>query len=314
MHKAVCALLVGLLAAPVGHALAQQPTPTPTTPTDTTRAPTDTARTPTDTTARDTLRAVPPSEQRDTAVSTVPLAATEDDVPRSVAGRFSVTPVVGTIFWDDASALSNKKPNESGVYTDRQFTPTVGLSAEYRVIPQVGVGFYFEAARPETRGDYFPALFLNNGGNLPADLRVVGQRVTALIYGIQGSFVFDVGRLQPYVGGGFGAVTISPDPQQNNSNQSFTNTQFQFGGGLGFRVGVNTVVRLDVRNFVFTDWDRDELNPTSPAFQNTTVPSVNANPPAEKSTINNFRIALGFTYIPRGGGGPRAGDEPEDQE
>src|SRR5215207_6147215 len=139
MHKADCALLVVLLSLHVGHALAQQPTPTPTTPTDTTR-------TPTDTTARDTLRAVPPSEQRDTAVSTVPLAQTEEDAPRSVGGRFSVTPVIGTMFWDDASALSNKKADESGVYSDRQFTPTVGLSAEYRVVPQIGVGFYFEAA------------------------------------------------------------------------------------------------------------------------------------------------------------------------
>jgi hypothetical protein len=99
-------------------------------------------------------------------------------------------------------------------------------------------------------------------------------------------------------------------------NQSFTNTQFQFGGGIGYRVSPTTAIRLDARDFVFTDWDRDQLNPVGAAYQNTTVPSVNFNPPEKKNTINNWRIALGFTFTPRGMGGSAAGVNPDtdDQE
>ena len=69
------------------------------------------------------------------------------------SGRFTVTPVVGTIRFDDASALANKKADDDGAFTENVFTPTVGLSADYKFARQIGLGFYFEAARPQTRGD-----------------------------------------------------------------------------------------------------------------------------------------------------------------
>ena len=223
--------------------------------------------------------------------------ATEGVVAQALtSGRFTVTPVVGTIRFDDASALANKKADDDGAFTKNVFTPTVGLSADYKLSQQLGLGFYFEAARPQTRGDYFPSLLLNFGSN--AELRTISQRVTMMMYGLQGTATFGVGALQPYVGAGAGFVTINGDPQQNDRNASFTNTQFQFGGGLGYAIGSSTV-RLDVRDFVFTSWDRNELYPVNPDFQNTLFPSANGNPPAEKSTVHNIRIALGFSFVPR---------------
>jgi hypothetical protein len=213
------------------------------------------------------------------------------------AGRFTVTPSIGTIRWDDASALANKKADENGEFTKNVFTPTVGLSADYLVARQVGLGFYFEASRPQTRGDYFPTLLLNFPNN--AQLRTISQRVTVLMYGAQATLQLPTGRLNPYLSGGAGLVTISGDPQQNDRNSSFTNGQFQVGGGLGFHVSGSTSLRIDVRDFVFTGFDRDELYPVNPSFQNTLFPSANGNPPAEKSTVHNIRVAIGFSYVPQ---------------
>jgi len=130
---------------------------------------------------------------------------------------------------------------------------------------------------------------------------------------LQGTFSFAVGRLEPYVGAGVGAVTVNNDPQQADDNASYTTGQFQVGGGLGFRVGRSTSVRLDLRDYVFTSWDRDRLNVVNPTFQNTLFPSANGNPPAEKSTVHNIRLAIGFSYVPRGGAAPTEGTN-EQQE
>ncbi|MBA3557273.1 MAG: outer membrane beta-barrel protein [Gemmatimonadaceae bacterium] len=223
------------------------------------------------------------------------------------AGKFTVTPVFGTIRWDDASALANKQANESGVFTDNKITLTYGLTADYQIRQQFGVGFYLEAARPETRGDYFPSLLLTFPAS--AELRVVSQRVTVLMYGIQGSVGHDFGRIRPYISGGGGAVTVNADPQQSDRNASFTHPQFQIGGGLGFRIGSRTALRLDLRDYVFTDWDRDQLYPVNRDFQNTLFPAANGNPPPEKDTVHNFRIALGFSFVPRAS---TEGNEPDE--
>jgi opacity protein-like surface antigen len=222
----------------------------------------------------------------------------------TAGGRFSVTPVLGYMHWDNASALANKKADGQGGFTKTATTDnlTFGLSADYHVVPALGVGFYFEAARPTTRGDYFPSALFNFGANLPAELSVVSQRVTVLMYGVEGTFRFGVGRLQPYVGAGAGAVTVNADPQQSNANASFTHPSFQVGGGLGWRTSENTALTLDVRDYVFTSWNREQLNAVDPSFQNTIFPAANGNPPAAKSTLNNIRLALGFTFVPKRGG------------
>lgn len=226
--------------------------------------------------------------------------------------RVTVTPYVGTIRWDDASALANKRAGDDGEFTENVITPTIGLSADYNIFRGIGLGLYFEAARPETRGDYFPAAIFDYGSRV--ELYNVSQRVTVLMYGAQASYTFPfAGRLLPYVTGGLGAVTVNADPQQSNQNASFTDPSFQLGGGVGWNFGGNKSVRLDVRNYTFTDWDRTKLNPVQTQYQNTRFPEANGTPPDEKKTVNNFRIAIGFSYVPsRGGneGNTDDGDEP----
>jgi len=307
MHRAVYIALAGLVIASV-TAGAQDTTRAPTPP-DTVRA--DTAQAPP---AQDSVRA---GQAADTTVRVRNLSA-EDTLAaaRRVSDdplhRFSVTPVVGTINWDNTSALANKTvEGGSGAFTKRVYTPSFGLSANFNVLRQLGIGAYFEAARPETRGDYFPAAYFKYGQDV--QLTTVSQRVTVMMYGVQGQFQFPISKLEPYVSGGFGGVTVNTDPQQNNENRQISNKSAQFGGGIGYHIGAGAIV-LDVRNFMFFNWDRDRLYPVSPTYQNTTVPVANLAPPAEKSTINNFRIALGFSYVPRFSPGTTAEGEDESDD
>jgi len=267
--------------------------------------------------AQDTTRTAPPA--RDTTQAAPADTTTTAPVQAAPASleptrRFTVTPHVGTIHWDESSALANKVADDDGSFTKSVVTPMVGISAIYNVLRQVGLGAYFDAARAETRGDYFPTVLFKYGSDI--DLNVVSQRVTVLLYGLQGQFQIPLGRFEPYVAGGFGGSTIFTDAQQNDGNRRINSTSAQVGGGLGYQVGGGRIV-LDVRDYVLFDWDRDKLNPaTNPAFQNTTLPSVNPTPPEEKSTIHNFRIALGFSFVPRflGGGTTESGDDDDQPE
>ena len=226
-----------------------------------------------------------------------------------VEHRFTVTPDIGVMHWDNTSALANKEADASGAFTKSVLTPMVGITANYDVWHQLGVGFYFDAARPTTRGDYFPAALLQFGNSV--ELRNVSQRVTTMLYGLQARYGFAIGRLSPYVSGGAGAMSTYTDPQQNVGNRTFHNSSAQFGGGLAFNFG-RAALTLDLRNFVVFHWNRNDLYPVAPADQNTVFPSANGNPPAAKNTINNFRIALGFSYVPRMSSTP--GTEDEGQE
>ena len=265
--------------------------------------------------AQDTTRTAPPARDTTAAApadttTTAPVQATLPSL--DPVRRFTITPHIGTIRWDESSALANKVADDDGAFTKGIVTPMFGISAIYNVLRQIGVGAYIDAGRAETRGDYFPAVLFQYGNDI--DLNVVSQRVTVLLYGLQGQFQLPLGRLEPYVGGGFGGVTVFADAQQNDGNRRINSASAQFGGGLAFNVGGGRIV-LDARDYVFLDWDRDKLNPsTNVAFQNTTLPSVNPTPPDKKSTVNNFRIALGFSFVPRIGGSTASGDDDDQPE
>ena len=244
-------------------------------------------------------------------LATTGLGAQADTAGGRMRGRFTVTPMIGAMHWDNSSALANKTADAAGAFTKTYVTPTIGLTANYNVVRMAGLGFYFEAARPTTRGDYFPALLLKFGNT--AELRNVSQRVTVLMYGVQGQYGFDVGRLAPYVSAGVGAVTVNGDPQQNYGNTSFTNSAAQLGGGLAFSVGQGRLT-LDLRDHMFFGWKRDKLYPVTTAFQNTLFPTANGTPPAAKSTLTNLRFAIGFSFTPRLGTSEGAEEGTSGQE
>ena len=213
--------------------------------------------------------------------------------------RFTVTPSAGIMYWDESSALAVKQPADDGRFTKTLYSPTVGIAADYAVATPLSVGLYLHAARPTTRGDYFPAVLFDYGAR--TEVYAVSQRVTTLMYGVQGTVDVDIGMMAPFISAGVGATRVTLDPEQMNGNRNFTSGHFQIGGGLGFRIGSRTLLKADVRDMVFVKWDRDRLNPVQPNFQNTRLPAINGFVPPKESTIHNWRFALGFSFVPRSG-------------
>ncbi len=226
-------------------------------------------------------------------------AASVAGAQASAARKFTVTPDIGVFTWDNASALANKKANAAGQFTQSSLTASAGLTASYNVWERVGIGFYFNASRPTTRGDYFPALLLKYGNDI--QLRTVSQRLSVLMYGVQANYGFSFGRLEPFLTGGLGGATTSADPQQNDGNKRFTNSSVMLGGGVGYRFA-GGVATLNVANYSVLSWKRDKLNPVDPSFANNLFPTANGTAPADKSTINNIRVSLGFRFVPKLGG------------
>jgi hypothetical protein len=87
-------------------------------------------------------------------------------------------------------------------------------------------------------------------------------------------------KLVPFVTGGVGAVTISPD-----EGSSDTNLTFNFGGGLGYFVKENLGVRVDVRDIFIK---RGESTGTAEGGATATVKGF---------TQQNIEISAGVTYF-----------------
>jgi hypothetical protein len=218
-----------------------------------------------------------------------PLAAQEST-------RFRVVPSLGVMRFDRTSALSSVDEGLSKLYA------SAGLSADYAVTDAFRAGIYLEYQQPTTSADYYPYALMRTSGVY--QLFAVQQTVSVLNYGAHASYRFSVGSLAPYAMGGVGLYTVYPDVQAVNGSEAVTGTQFLLGVGVGYTVSETIGIKAEVLDFMWSDWDRDDLNPTAPAFQNTTFPEDN--PVAigweKPSLIHNLRLAVGFSFTPSGGG------------
>jgi opacity protein-like surface antigen len=211
--------------------------------------------------------------------------------------RFRVTPSFGVIRFDRTSALSSTSSGISKLWA------SAGLSALYQFRPNLQAGFYLESSRPSSSPDYFPYALIRTTGNY--QLFAVTQRVVVLSYGISA----DVGvpfasKLAPHVRLGVGRHSVYEDVQQENGVKTTNGLEFVVGGGMRYSVSSNVGVQLEAVDFLWKDWDRDVLNPTQLAYQNTVFPEDN---PVgitwpKPSLIHNLRLAIGFTFTPASGG------------
>ena len=209
--------------------------------------------------------------------------------------RFRITPNLGVMRFDRTSALSSTDEGLS------QLWASAGLSASYDVTPQARVGIYLEYQRPTTSPDYYPYALFRTGNDY--QLYAVSQIVSVLQYGIDGAYTLPVlPRLGPYVKGGVGRHAVYPDVQASNSTEHINGTHFLLGAGFNYAATGNIGVRFELLDFMWSDWDRDDLNPVDPAFQNTVFPEDN--PPGvlweKPGIIHNLRLALGVTFTPGG--------------
>ena len=224
------------------------------------------------------------------ALGVAPAAAQE-------AGRFKVVPSFGIMRFDRTSALSSI---ETGLST--QLWPTAGLQALYGVRSGVRAGLYLDVTRPETSSDYYAYALLKTGNNY--QLFGVSQRVVVLSYGVTATVDVPFARkIGPYLRGGIGRHSVFADVQRTNSTESITGTEFSLGGGLSYAVSEAIGLRLELSDFMWSNWDREDLDPVAPAVRNTTFPEDN---PVgllwgSRSLIHNLRLTLGFSFTPSGG-------------
>lgn len=226
------------------------------------------------------------------------LALTPAGLGAQEPGRFQVTPLFGVMRFDRTSALSSP---QSGLST--KVWPYAGLAALYRVRSNVRVGLYLEGGRASTSPYYFPLVLLRTTSTYELDS--LTQRVAVLSYGIAATVDLPIGeRLAPYVRGGVGRHSVFPDVQHMRSTASITGAEFDLGAGLGYKTGGGGLIRLELLDNMWSKWDRDRLNPTDLAYQNTLFPEDNPDGIkwSKPSLIHNMRLALGFTFTPSGGG------------
>jgi opacity protein-like surface antigen len=211
--------------------------------------------------------------------------------------KFRVTPSFGVIRFDRTSALSSTSSGISKLWA------SAGLSALYQFRPNLQAGFYLETSRPATSPDYYPYALIQTAGKY--QLFAITQRVVVLSYGLSA----DVGvpvmpKLAPHLRLGIGRHSVYEDVQQEGSVKTVNGLEFVVGGGLRYSVGNNVGVQLEAVDFLWKDWDRDVLNPTQLAYQNTVFPEDNPDGInwTKPSLIHNLRLAIGFTFTPASGG------------
>lgn len=213
--------------------------------------------------------------------------------------RFSVGAMGGVYRFDEASGMEDAP--FAGIDATYQL-PMLRLSGGRGLEP--GIGFYAGVSLPKTAYDQFPVVAFDFGDT--TFLKGVSQRVRLIEYGAQGTLATTIGRFRPYVLGGVGMYAQSVDPRQDGL-QSRSKPAFSVGGGLNLVVTRALGFRLEARNVTYTDYDRAFLDPTVAYTVDRRIMDELAPPVPAKSTINNFRFALVFSYVP---GGSSTGAEP----
>lgn len=212
--------------------------------------------------------------------------------------RFTVGAHAGRIFFDDASAFDDA--GFAGI--DASFAlPAFGMGSRSL---DLGVGFNLSASLPTTRYDQFPAVLFDFGDT--SFVQGVSQRVTVLEYGLQANVGTTLGRFRVYGLGGAGFYTMRMDPRLEREPRSFdegairtyTEPEFQLGGGINWVVSRSIGVRAELRNVTWTSFDRERLDATVRYAQDQRLRDVFPAPVAAKSTVNNLRLAIVFNYVP----------------
>lgn len=200
------------------------------------------------------------------------------------SGQFSVTPRGGFMMYDDASGIDD--------------APYFGVEASYSFSPFFSVGTGLNVSRPQTLGDQFISQLTFGDTTY---YFAVEQPLMLIDAGLTATGRYPGDLVTPYVMGGVGYYTLDLDPQVETRPERSSDVSGMLGAGLHFRVGRNVGIQLEVRDLIFTGFDRDDLNPVESEFNNTRFPEDFAPPPAAKSTVHNLMFGIGFSFTPRSG-------------
>jgi hypothetical protein len=211
---------------------------------------------------------------------------------QAVARQFTVAPRAGYIRFDRASSIEN------GGF--------VGVDAMYNVTSMFSLGASASWARANTRGEDFVAA-LTFGDPTVGDTTFyfhVTQPLSVVTYEAVGvaRLPLAAARLTPFLMAGAGAYTVYMDPQITAGPRKMSHFGASIGGGVEMRLGQRSGLRFDVRDQIFTKFDRDRLNPTDPRFTAIAYPEDFPVPPTAKETLHNLSFSFGFTFTPSGAG------------
>ena len=228
------------------------------------------------------------------AVGATALPGQQSQQPPEPAGRWIVAPTIGLMRFDRTSALSSM---------DRGLSTAVwlsgGLSGLYAVRSDLRVGLYYEGGQAETSPDYYRyALFRTTGAY---ELRAITQRVVFLSYGVAATWNVPAARVVgPYLKLGVGGHSVLADVQRTNSTRQVSGSEIVVGAGLSYQRGGNVAVQLELLDYMWNNWDRDDLNAVAPAEQNTVFEEDNPSGVTwpKPSLIHNLRLAIGFKFTP----------------
>ena len=208
---------------------------------------------------------------------------TDDGPVTTGRSPFQITPSIGVMLQDEASAL-------------QRTTGVLGLDFMYRLTEMIGVGFTGSVARPKTDGEFFPLVRIP-AGDTSLYYRV-SQNVVQYTFGIQGQAKMQLGRYAPYATASLGRYLFSLDPQAYDNVRRYGGPMFSLGAGVHVPLGSRAGMSVDLRDVIFTSFDRQEFDATDPLLRDPRFDPVPGGKPAAKSTIHNIRLTLGVSFIP----------------
>lgn len=202
-----------------------------------------------------------------------------------VPHRFQIGPRLGRLSFAEQSGLK-----ASGL---------VGVDGVYFLTRNLGIGFSADFSRPQADGRYHPAEFTF------FDTTFVYQAtypITIFQYQLMGVVTLGSGRISPYLTGGAGEYRMYVDPQSAAEARQISHTLVTLGGGVNLRLGGSSGLRFEVRDFIYTGYDLNEVNTVKSRFNPLRFPDVAPVPDDRcyRATckLNNLQIAFGFTFVP----------------
>jgi hypothetical protein len=228
-------------------------------------------------------------------------------------GRWSIFPYLGLVAWDNAAAvqdpvLANSKCSypELGMDCSSLWNNLQGgIAANYFLTETFQIGLAVDASRPISNGAYFPAVEMEVAGT--QSLSFVNQRLTIVDAMLQVEWM-PTARFAPFVNAGVGWYVVWPEANKSDQFattgfESFSDLMVNVGVGLDWRVGTAAGFRIQVGDQIFTGWERDKLYPIFkaaelPNYATELYPDLADPPPEDKTTLHNFRLLLGFTFMP----------------
>lgn len=219
-------------------------------------------------------------------------------------GKFDAVIGGGAILHQNASAIQS-------------VSPVINFKGRFYATENIGLGFSLDYARTETDDDIFPLGQFSFGTADSTIFVALKQPISLFHYQFQGTFGTNLGSIYPYLSAGIGGYTIYMDPQQNDGPVRQSDLLLSFGGAFKLGLTSATAIEVAVRDVIYTDFNRDDLNPIpdrtcrvsgDKQFSGTTCPNERfpfldperSDPDfsGPESTIHNIVITASFSFIP----------------